>query len=294
MSKKIAICIGGYWGSFTHKESSGHLGFKHLKETLFEKYDEVDVFIHSWQTDMKNEIVNLYRPWLKKAKFEKQINFSECLKYFGIYDGKYSLDYSYNRQNPWNDVLEGKMHTKLANYISQAFTRSQSLKLKKEYEKENNLEYDWVIQTRFDVFAINRGKTSSNKPDVSRILFNIDNDNTKVYFPFWYNFNEGMPDIWFYSNSENMNKFIDFDRKVISWLSGEGTYLKELSDGWFDTNANDEHSNEILLSTENKSKQLVKYKEKKSAHNYAMWMKQILKEEGLYHKVRIMEKITYE
>ena len=292
MGKKIALCIGGYWKSFTDPSACGYKGLEHLKEVLFDKHDNVDVFIHSWQTDMEQEIRELYAPWIKNAVFEEQINFSDILRERGLSDEVYLNDPNYNRFYPWNNVAGGKMPTKFPNYLSQAHTRSESLRLKKRYELKNNIKYDWVIQTRFDVYSINRALTDHSKPDVSFLKFSESYDNSKVFFPFWNDFNEGMPDIWFYSNSENMDKFIGFDEKIMSWYSNNTEYLSLAVNGWFDSDVHDCFSNEILKDPELKSKNLNSYNVKQSV-NYAMFMKYLLKSENLYGKIKILEKISF-
>ena len=65
-----------------------------------------------------------------------------------------------------------------------------------------------------------------------------------------------MPDIWFYSNSENMDKFIGFDEKIMSWYSNNTEYLSLAVNGWFDSDAHNCFSNEILKDPELKSKNL--------------------------------------
>ena len=292
MGTKIALCIGGYWKSFTDPCASGLEGFRHLKEVLFDKYENVDVFIHSWDLPKEKEINQIYGYWIKKQKFEKQINFSTILKDKGISDDRFSSELGYNRNFPWDRILDGEMKTKFPNYLSQAFTRSESLKLKKQYEESRGFKYDWVIQTRFDVFSVNRRITDHNKPDVSRIKFSPEQDNTKIYFPFWHDFNEGMPDIWFYSDSENMNKLIDFEKKIMTWFAGKGNFLNSMKNGFFDSNRDNPWSNEILLPLKEKSANLKTYNEREMI-NYSVFMKQLLKEQGLYDKVKILERISY-
>ena len=76
---KIALCLVGIIGSKTDKHGYGgehsevlNLGYKHYKKHILDKND-VDVFVHSWSTGMKDEILEAYKP--KKHIIEKQIVF---------------------------------------------------------------------------------------------------------------------------------------------------------------------------------------------------------------------------
>ena len=85
---------------------------------LFNYRQNVDVFIHSWDTKYENEIVNTYNP--KKHKFQEQIIFNE--------------------DNVRQHFIESRW-----------FGAKQVNNLKSEYEKENGFTYDVVMWSRFDV-----------------------------------------------------------------------------------------------------------------------------------------------
>jgi len=81
---KIAFCLHGLIGSIKGKNSDMLGGsdvvlaksFEHNKANILN--DNVDVFIHSWSTELKDQIVDLYKP--KKHIIEEQIQF-EVPKY---------------------------------------------------------------------------------------------------------------------------------------------------------------------------------------------------------------------
>ena len=56
---KIALCISGYFNSLTDSSSKGIDGFDHLKRHVFNKGD-IDVYIHSWDLENKQQIKELY------------------------------------------------------------------------------------------------------------------------------------------------------------------------------------------------------------------------------------------
>ena len=77
----------------------------------------------------------------------------------------------------------------------------------------NNFKYDCVIKTRFDLGRINRN-TSKIYP-CQCINFDTTLDMSYFYQVYWDLFNEGPADMWFYSNSENMDNFCNFYDKVL-------------------------------------------------------------------------------
>ena len=88
---RIALCLSGIVGKlYTNKgnykwenDVDFRIGHYHYKKHIFDVNENVDVFIHSWDTKYENEIVNTYNP--KKYKFQEQIIFDEDNVYFGSY-----------------------------------------------------------------------------------------------------------------------------------------------------------------------------------------------------------------
>ena len=180
---KIALCLSGYFNSFTDLTSKGIDGFDHLKRHVFNKGD-VDVYIHSWDLKNEQQIRDLYNP--KYAIFEPQIDFSNLIK--------------------------EKDHNKIPNpprtpqtIYSHFYSTSQSFKL-----IEGN--YDWVIKSRFDIGRINRatsGPHNSNNPyPVQCINFNPTLSPNKLYMANWqYLKSDGPADMWFYGGQDIMKPF---------------------------------------------------------------------------------------
>jgi len=152
---KIALCLSGLaHGKNDIGRNSGGIKYsiEHFKEHLLDnpKYD-VDVFVHSWSTDIKEEIMHLLNP--KKSIIEEQITFqetpldllqavSEEEKGKLIRSGADPNSVIGNYRAPKNTGQQTK---------SQLYSRKKSVDLKREYEVENNIEYDFVLMTRFDI-----------------------------------------------------------------------------------------------------------------------------------------------
>lgn len=177
---RVAFCLHGNVGMlYTHKRQykwdqyvDYRIGYTHFKKHLFDVNDNVDVFIHSWNTDFKEGIEETYKP--KSSLFEEQ-------KVFGA---------------KWTDSTGA---TRKEHMFSRWYSAKESMRLKSEYEIENNFKYDFVFSTRFDLLLLND------------INFNLFEDTSLLYVPFNKNYMQHNPrivDYFFFSNSQNMDSYL--------------------------------------------------------------------------------------
>ena len=116
---KVALCLHGLVGT-DDKYGKGNklinhkVGYRHFKEHVMDVNDQVDVFIHTWSVDQKDKVVETYSPAAIKA--EKQ---------------------------PQTDYEIPGMHAN--------FCRWTSVKEVISLVNESDVEYDWVLLTRFDI-----------------------------------------------------------------------------------------------------------------------------------------------
>ena len=101
----------------------------------------------------------------------------------------------------------------------------------------------------------------------------------------WVQTNAGYADQWFYSNQENMIKFVGFYDKSLDYFKPKSEYEKAITNGWFDSNAKNEFSNEILKSV--KSENLLKYPRWQMINNHIMH-KWFMKDVGIYDKSKFV------
>lgn len=176
---KVALCFSGIIGGEGGKDGTGKSldlikPYESIKKNILDVND-VDIFMHSWSLESESDLVKLYSP--KKSQFEKQITF--------------------HKSNFRKQVTKSRFYGNM-----------MSLNLKKQYEIENNFTYDWVIISRFDLIWFSK-------------LMLEDYNNEYFYASHW-NDNgsrglgpydrqtyagSGLLDFWFFSNSDNMNKF---------------------------------------------------------------------------------------
>ena len=126
---RLAICLYGLVGNLVGKsgynslgrESALELGFDHLSE-FFSRDHEVDFFIHSWEGDLSERIIDLYQP--KEYLFEDQ-------KKFEI--PKYVIGSEKRCQNVYSRWYSQMMSNKLL-----------------DRQIDSGL-YDYVVSSRFDI-----------------------------------------------------------------------------------------------------------------------------------------------
>lgn len=126
---RIAVCISGQlreW--FRAKENQ-----KWFWETIGDR-GEVDYFIHTWDYSGDREGVSQPYIWRKveQKEFDEVVDWYKPKKY--IFDNK--------KQNFFYDD---------DHWMSLFYSMAQSIMLKREYEIENNFEYDVVIKSRPDI-----------------------------------------------------------------------------------------------------------------------------------------------
>jgi len=195
---KIAICLSG-------QPRYLNLGYQSLNECIIKSNLEhdIDFFIHTWYDkddvnkffssaqdsqlnnvgtllkDSDTIIKNLYKP--KKYIIEPQKNFDKYV-----------------------ELTESSKNAKQNNLCSLFYSMYMANNLKRDYETQFNFKYDLVLRTRTDLIYYNLINfndyilqlNSINVPD--KYFFDQESFN---------NSNKPMPDIFAFSNTENMNIF---------------------------------------------------------------------------------------
>ena len=198
---KIALCLSGYFDSFTDKTSKGIDGYKYIQKKILSLSNEVDIYIHSWDINKQSKIEQLYNP--KNFIFEKQINFS-------------SNEIANFKDEQKDRIIDANR------ILSQSYGVSKSIEL----ACKSSTKYDIIIRSRFDLGRINRLHAGRpfitfkpfsinrnfwrNKYPVQCIEFNPSLDMSYYYFAYWNNNHHGPADMWWYSSHDNMSKFSDF------------------------------------------------------------------------------------
>jgi len=125
---KIAICMSGQLRQW----EMAKVNQKWFWETS--GVNQIDYFIHTW--DYSGDREGVSQPYIMRdisqEEFDNVVDWYKPKKY--IFDNK-KQDFFYANDH-WSSLF---------------YSLAQSIKLKREYEIENNFEYDLVIKTRPDV-----------------------------------------------------------------------------------------------------------------------------------------------
>lgn len=202
---KIALCLHGYFDSRMDNSSKGSDGYHHIKKNILDKAD-IDVYIHSWQPELKEKIKGLYNP--VDSIFETQINFSSIVKDLGL-------------ENMPADSSKGRSPSTI---LSHFYSIQKCFKLV-DFKK-----YNLIIKSRFDLGRINR--MSSQSEPVQCINFNPNCDPRKLYMADWSRFKDGPADMWYYGGPEIMKNFTTFYDDIKSIINTSNVNAIHLVKQW--------------------------------------------------------------
>ena len=223
---KIALCIGNLASKGRQGSDAYKIGHQHIKSNLIDKFKNIDIFLHSYEIELENELIDLYKPI--KNKFENKPDFNDKYK---------NLDTKYcNAGNPQTLTYP--------NLFSMAYSRYCVGKLKSEYELENGFVYDWVIFVRYDI---------SSAPHIEGITFDENLNNSFIYSSMFNQLNAGPQDQWFYSNSKNMDIIFSLYDNLEEYFKTDSDFVLSANNDWIDSNINDRLSCELLLPKDKKN-----------------------------------------
>jgi hypothetical protein len=218
--KRIALCIGNLAERGRRMEKAYLHGYNHIKEKILDKNENVDVFLHSWEPELKDTLLELYKP--KAYFFEDQKNFED----------------EYNECD-----LNITAHNSYSNLFSMFYSRYAVNNILKEYSKNNNIEYDWVIFCRYDL----------DVEKIHCIEFDKNYDNNYLYMSMYDQLNSGPADHWFFGNQKDMDIILSLYSNLKEYCLPNSKFIKTCLEEWIDSNENDIFSCEILFA-KNKSK----------------------------------------
>ena len=190
MVNKIAVLFSGIY-DLTIKDnevsSAERIPKKYLNhcEKHFKKYilnDNVDVFIHSYNSEHNNKLIDFYKP--KKYIFEEKIKIKvndthihPCYKVSPVYC-----------------------------LLSKTYSEKKVIELKMEYEKKHNFKYDFCLLTRFDVVWFNNINYE--------LLLNTPNIDNVIFHSYWNKFNSKVSvsnlEHFVLATSAGINKYKDY------------------------------------------------------------------------------------
>ena len=201
-SPRIAVLLHGNAGKADKYNCGSTMpiehSYNHLKKFLLNINENVDVFMHSWSTELEEDLVNLYKP--VDYKFEPQITF----------DFEYVVgdpDGPGGEINRWVDgKFRGLDNLRFHSMFSRWYSARLVNELKKKHEEENGFKYDFVMLTRYDLAYL-----------IDFYFPTMDNNAVYLVGPDGWNedhekgeiMQHGVHDLWMISNSKYIDHVCD-------------------------------------------------------------------------------------
>ena len=143
MSKKIAILFFGHLRTFKQTHP-------YTIKNLIEKYD-CDIFIHTW-----DKIDSATLSWDNKEEFKEDFNKEVVDLVKTIYKPKkIKIEHQEKMEDKILTSLDGQRQISFNGIKFMFYSLSQANELRKEYEKEQNVNYDIILCTRPDIAIYN-------------------------------------------------------------------------------------------------------------------------------------------
>lgn len=201
---KVALCYYGLAstvntlpGNTIHNLPVNYLSTYKSQIDNIIKPNNADVFIHSWSEQVKDDVVDKLKP--VNYLFERQIDFHKEAEKIN--------------DNP-NVTHFNQRHF----ILSRWYSTKKVMELKRQHEVENNFKYDCVMVTRFDAIY-----------NTVWDLYNQDMNYFYITGGWPLSYQEGLPDLWFFSNTDTMDVY--------------GNMYDELKEAWY-YNGCDNRANE--------------------------------------------------
>jgi hypothetical protein len=193
---KVALCLFGHLGGkkindgqLSHQNLVASLPAEAYKKTILDGND-VDIFIHSWSENYRDQIISLFSP--TDSLIEKQKDFSsERLDDYLQNDiDSYSRDFNLDNQKTIH-----KLDDLIIRSSSRWYSNCEAIAMMMDYSQKNKITYDYVFQGRIDLLLTTRIDFSSLNPNYFYHPVRQDNDSQCI------------DDYFFISNQKNAEIF---------------------------------------------------------------------------------------
>jgi len=187
---RVAILFHGKTGSCDRNGAGDRLdpslSYTHFKKHILDINNNVDVFIHCWDSEEESILDNLYKPVSKC--FEEQV----------IFDFEYIVgdpDGPGGEINRWKDgKFKGLDSLRFHSMFSRWYSALKVNHMKRTYEINNDFRYDLVMLVRLDL--------------AYQVDFNFKEFDSEFFYTMGpASQTHGLWDFWFISNSYTMDFF---------------------------------------------------------------------------------------
>lgn len=236
---KFAVCFHGLVGS-TNKGGVGknlklEESYKTFVKNVIEnnKNHSFDIFVHSQSLKNKNEIIKLLKP--KKYLIENQKNFKHYKSHPTFYSLNFYLKCIKNIFRIKQFLI--KYNFRVFNAYSRWYTAYKVLEIKKNYEINNKVKYDYVILIRMDLSFFNKINLNNLKKNIfycsnwnegptpqNNYKLDIKLNNLSIEK------NLGLLDFWFIGDNNLINKFSELYLRLKYYSIDTHTAAKQHAD----------------------------------------------------------------
>ena len=141
---KVAVCLRGQPRNFS-------AGFNSINRELISKYN-ADTFGHAWWDNTKIGQSYLHAPWAPPSNVQPFLDkVLPNLYKFKKFEIEPPIVYPQNKSYRVSESTKPNRQKFIQIILSLYYSQKRVLELLEEYEKENNIDYDWVFLTRYDV-----------------------------------------------------------------------------------------------------------------------------------------------
>jgi len=157
------------------------ISYRQFNHHILSKNENVDTFLHIRNPDYESKLLDLYKPKKYLSEPYKEFDTREFCK--------------------GNQPLEHQIKQSVAMW-SRFYSIFKVIEQKKQHEEENNFKYDCVFISRYDLLAFEDYIFSDYNMSYFHVPFSLWHMTRKLGFV-----GESFPDLWFFSNSEQMDEF---------------------------------------------------------------------------------------
>ena len=141
---KVAVCIKGQPRNYK-------VGFDSINREIISKYD-TDVFGHAWWDPQEVGKSYFHAPWALPSTIQPDLDkILPELYHFKKFTIEPTIIFPQNRIYEVSEGTKPNREKFIQILLSSYYSLKCVLTLMEEYEKENNIDYDWLFLTRYDI-----------------------------------------------------------------------------------------------------------------------------------------------
>jgi len=163
--KKIALCLSGQPRNFQN-------GFNNIKQTILD--ENVDVHLHGWWhvEDVDKQYLVTPHTGFRYQYYNLPDTDKQLIESYKPKTYIFERSQFFFMPRPYNIYVP---HTNIYSRYSAMATKFYSMEKTliniKQYEKDNNIEYDWILLTRYDIALNKKIQSFLQNPNIDEGIY---------------------------------------------------------------------------------------------------------------------------